>query len=105
LVPLTDAVYFFNNTGDVLSYNPTTGAWLTGIPISNVAGFKALQDTSVSTYNSASNTLLATSDGSRRAYLSFDYSNKTFIKFNEVDKTFTSLPQRPTGEQWLMTTY
>jgi hypothetical protein len=100
LVPLSTGVYFFNNSGAVSAYNDTTGVWDTGGPGVNSAAFRSLQDSAVAGYDDAGNTLCATSDGDRRAYLSFDYSPAAFIKFDETQLTFSSLGLRPTGEQW-----
>jgi|APGre2960657373_1045057.scaffolds.fasta_scaffold05069_2 PKD repeat protein len=102
LVNLTSGLFFFNNTGAVSSYIPTEQTWRTGGPGLNSAVFAALQDPTVVGYDNDTNTLLATSDGDRRAYLSFDYTNKSFLKFNDLDLTFTKLPDRPSGTQWNM---
>ena len=102
LASLSTGVYFFSNSGSVAAYNPTTGVWGTGGPGANPLAFKALQDTSVSGFDSESQTLLAASDGNNTAYISFDYSTKAFIKFNELDTTFSSITNRPTGSQWNM---
>jgi len=104
LVTLSEGVYFFNNSGSVSAYNTTTNLWTTDTT-ENAAGFRNLQDATVPGYASESNTLVAASDGNRRAYLSYDYSEDTFIKYNEVDKTFSTLGPRPAGEQWLMGVY
>jgi hypothetical protein len=53
-------------------------------------------------FDAVDQTLLAASDGDRIAYLSFDYSPKSFIKFNESDTTFSGVTSRPTGTQWQM---
>ncbi len=105
LVPLAGGVYFFNNTGEVSVYDPITNVWASGGPGLNSPAFSTLQDNTVSGFDSPSNSLLATSDGDRTAYLSFDYSPNTFVKFNEVDLTFTKLPNRPVGEQFGMVVY
>jgi len=104
LVPLSQGVYFFNNSGSVSAYNTATDTWATNTT-ENPAGFRALQDMTVPGYADESNTLVAASDGNRIAYLSYDYSADTFIKYNEVDKTFSTLGSRPAGEQWLMGVY
>jgi len=105
LVALSTGVYFFSNSGAVAAYNPTTGVWGTGGPGVNSPAFKALQDSTVSGFDSESQTLLAASDGDKLAYLSFDYSAKAFIKFNETDTTFSSVTSRPSGDQWNMTIF
>lgn len=105
MVDLMNGIYFFDNTGSVSMYNDTTGTWFTGGPGINSASWKALQDASVADYDNPRNTLLAASDGDRRAYLSYDYSPNAFLKFNQVDTTFTTLGSRPVGEQWVMSIY
>ena len=100
LVNLSSGLFFFNNTGAVSSFDTTTNVWKTGGPGLNSAEFTTLQDTTVSNYDSEYNTLLASTDNDRRAYLSFDYSANSFIKFNDLDLTFTKLPARPSGNQW-----
>jgi hypothetical protein len=82
IVPLSEGIYFFSNTGSVSAYKDTTGTWEVGAQ-SNVN----------------TETLLAASDGDRRAYLITD---DKLIKFNEVDLTFTVIGSRPNGEQWLV---
>lgn len=105
LVPLNSGVFFFNNSGNISAYNGTTGVWETGGPSSSSVAFRTLQDSTVESYNDTSNTLLATSDGDRIAYLSYDYSTSALIKFNSSDLTFSSIGSRPTGEQWIMGVY
>lgn len=102
MVALTNGIYFFNNTGEVSVYNPTTNIWTTGGPGINSPVFTQLQDTSVVGFDSPNNTLLAAGDSNHVAYLSYDYSVKAFMKFNEIDMTFTTLPIRPSGEQFTM---
>jgi len=102
LVSLSQGVYFFSNSGAVAAYSPTTGLWSTGGPGVNSPAFRNLQDTSVLGFDSASQTLLAASDNDKIAYISFDYSNKSFIRFNETDTTFSSVTNRPSGKQWNM---
>jgi PKD repeat protein len=105
LVPLSNGIYVFNNSGEVSVYNPTTNTWTSGGPSISSATFRTLQDSSVTTYSdgvqttdysSTANSLLASSDGDRRAYLSYDYSNNAFVQFNEADGSFTALTPRPT---------
>ena len=102
LVPMSTGVYFFNNSGSVAAYNSTTNVWATGGPGTNSPAFKALQDSTVVGFDSESQTLLAASDGDHNAYLSFDYSSKAFIKFSDIDLTFKSVTNRPSGSQWNM---
>jgi hypothetical protein len=118
LVPLIGGLYFFNNTGEVLAYNPTSATWSVGGPGINSMAWSALYDSSVVAYqdptipgmanmsfDDPSQKLLATSDGNHLAYISFDYSVNTFIKFNASSATFSSLPARPAGEQWVLGVY
>ncbi len=102
LVPLSLGVYFFNNSGSVSAYNDTTGTWAVGGPGVNSTAYRNLQDSTVVGYDNSDNTLCATSDGDRRAYLSFDYSANAFVRFNETDLTFATLGSRPVGEQFQM---
>lgn len=102
LVSLSQGVYFFSNSGAVAAYSPTTAVWSTGGPGINSPAFRNLQDTGVLGYDNANQTLLAASDGDKTAYLSFDYSTKPFIRFNETDTTFSSVKNRPSGNQWNM---
>lgn len=105
LVPLSQGVYFFNNSGAVSAYNTLSGVWNNNSVGSNSAAFRSLQDTTVSGFDDASNTLLAASDSDRKAYLSYDYSPNVFIRFNEVDTTFSLLGSRPNGNQWQIGIY
>lgn len=102
LVTLSKGVYFFNNSGSISAYNPTSSIWETGGPGINSAAFRLLQDNTKIGFDNLSQTLLAVSDGDKIAYLSFDYSEKSFIKFNETDLTFSSITSRPVGDQWNM---
>jgi len=102
LLSLSQGVYFFSNSGAVAAYNPISGIWATGAPGINSTSFRLLQDSSVVGFDDGNQTFLATSDGDRTAYLSFDYSPKAFVKFNESDTTFSGVTSRPTGEQWQM---
>ena len=105
LVALSNGIYFFNNTGEVAAYNPTTNVWSTGGPGIGSPAFSSLQDSTVSNFDSSSNSLIAAGDGNHNAYLSFDYSNSAFLKFSELDLTFSKMPNRPPGEQFNMTAY
>lgn len=105
LVPLSQGVYFFNNTGAISAYNPTTDVWETGGTGVNSASFRLLQDNTVVGFDSQEQTLVAASDSDKTAYLSFDYSNKPFIKFNEITLTFSNVSYRPSGSQFAMTIF
>jgi len=100
MVSLSRGVYFFNNTGEATVYSPATNTWALVDPGSNSIEFARLQDSTVAGYDSAANRLVAISDGSSKAYLFYDYSTRAQLKFNETDLTFTSLPVRPSGEQF-----
>lgn len=102
LVPLSNGVYFFTNSGAVAVYSQITGVWATGGPGVNSAAFRNLQDNTVIGFDNPEQTFLCASDKDRVAYLSFDYSNNAFIKFNEVDTTFSSVTSRPNKKQWNM---
>lgn len=105
LVNLESGLFFFNNSGSYSFYDDTSGVWKTGSPSANSSSFRSMQDTSVSNFDDPKNALLATSDGDRTTYLSFDYSPNAFIKFNAQDSTFTNLKGRPAGVQWMMGIY
>lgn len=105
LVAMSAGLYFFNNSGEVAVYNPTTNVWMTGGPGVSSPIFTALQDITVPGYDSATNTLLAASDGNHRTYLCYDYSTRAMIRYNEVDATFTAITARPAGEQFLAAIY
>ena len=105
LVTLSQGVYFFNNSGSIAAYNPTSNVWETGGTGLNSASFRSLQDNTISGYDNAANTLVATSDGDKLAYLSFDYSDKSYIKFNETTLTFSKVSNRPLGSQWIMSIF
>lgn len=105
LVDLSAGIYMLNNSGSVSKFSPAESSWTTGGPGVNSLLYRSLQDTTVSGYDSQTNTLLATSDHDKRAYLSFDYSVNAFLKFNEIDITFTTLGSRPEGDQFLLGVY
>jgi len=105
LVALSNGVYFFNNSGEILAYNETSGVWEVGVPSLQSVSFRSLQDTEVSGFDSAANTLLAASDNDSVVYLSYDYSPRAFIKYNSTDITFSSAGARPAGNQFLMGIY
>ena len=105
LVDLSNGVFFFNNSGEISAWNDITQTWEVGRSNSSTITFRSLQDSNVVGFDSRANTLLATSDGDRVAYLSYDYSQKTFIKFNGTDLTFSSVGTRPMENQLKMTVY
>jgi hypothetical protein len=105
LVNLNTGLYFFDNSGAISEYDTNLEAWRTGGPGLNSAAFSALQDQTVFGYDNLDNSLLATSDGSNNAYISFDYSPNSYIKFNDLDYTFTRLNSRPYGNQWMIGNY
>lgn len=105
LVNLSNGLYFFNNSGSIAAYNDVTNTWEIGGPSSNSTSFQSVQDTSILGFDNTENTLLATSDGDKIAYLSYDYSSNAFIKFNTSDLTFSNLGARPSGTQWIMGIY
>lgn len=105
LVDMSTGLFFLNNSGSVSKFDTTTTVWSTGGPGVNSLLYRSLQDTDVSGFDDQSNTLLVDSDGDKRAYLSFDYSEKTFLRFSEIDLTFSSLGSRPAGNQWVMGIY
>jgi len=105
MINLIDGIYFFDNTGSVSRYDDTSGVWSSTGPGINSATFRQLQDVTVQGFDSQSNTLFLASDGDRRAYLSYDYSTKAFLKFDQVTKTFSSLGNRPVGQQFVMGVY
>jgi len=102
LVTLDNGVYFFNNSGTISAFNTSSGVWETG---GTSAAFTSVQDTTISGFNNLENTLLASSDGDRTVYLSYDYSPNAFVKFNAVDLTFSNIGPRPVGEQFLAGVY
>jgi hypothetical protein len=105
LVTMSTGVYFLNNSGSVSKFDPEASVWQTGGPGVNSLLYRGLQDTTVVGYDDPANTLRASSDGDKRAYLSFDYSANAFLRFNETDLTFVNLGGRPTGEQLVMGVY
>lgn len=102
LTNLSSGVFFLNNSGSVSKFDPNSNIWSTGGPGVNSLLYRSLQDTSVVGFDHPENSLLLSSDGDKRAYLSLDYSPNAFIKFSEIDLTFSGLGSRPSGEQWMM---
>ncbi len=102
---LINGIYLLNNSGSISSWNDTSDTWATGGPGINSVAYRSLQDTTITGFDSPKNSLLLTSDGDRRAYISFDYSKNAFLKFNQIDLTFSSLGERPEGEQFIMEIY
>ncbi|MHA2428137.1 MAG: hypothetical protein ACXADB_08955 [Candidatus Hermodarchaeia archaeon] len=105
LVTLSNGVYFFNNSSEILAYNTTTNIWEVGGPSLQSASFRSLQDSSVSGFSLTTNRLLAASDEDSVVYLSYDYSPRAFIKFNSSSLTFDDVGIRPMGEQFVMGIY
>jgi len=101
LVSLSSGVFFFNNSGEISAWNDISLTWETGRASSASSSFRSLQDSNESGFEDKSNSLLATSDGDKLAYLSYDYSKNAFIKFNAIDLTFSSAgnKMRPAGSQ------
>lgn len=101
LVALSSGIFFFNNSGEISAWNDVSLTWEVGRANSSSLSFRSLQDSNESGFDNKSNSLLATSDNDRVAYLSFDYSRNTFIKFNGTDLTFSSasVTMRPQGLQ------
>ena len=105
LVALSDGLFFFNNSGNIVAYNDTTGTWESGGASATSAPFRNLQDTRNVDFDNAANTLLATSYD-RTAFLSYDYSSAALMKFNSLDLAFYALPNRPVvSAQFLMGVY
>ena len=100
LVNLSSGLYFFNNTGSVSAYNPNNSVWQTGGPGINSLAFKGMQDTTKPDYNNPANTLVACSDNDHIAYVSFDYTDNSFIQFSDITLTFSRLPKRVNSSQW-----
>lgn len=105
LVTMSNGLFFFNNSGAISVYDDTANTWYTAGTGVNSVSFTALQDKTVIGFNNENNSLLASSDNDHLAYLSYDYSNKAFIKFNNIDLTFSILPNRPRLNQWYMGNY
>jgi hypothetical protein len=105
LVSMSNGIFFFNNSGEISAWNDTTLTWEVGRTGSAALTFRTVQDSTKSSFDDKSNTLLAASDGDRIAYLSYDYSDKAFVKFNGTDLTFTALKYRPAGVQFKMGVY
>ena len=105
LVALSSGVFLFNNSGDISAWNDTTLTWEIGRASSSSITFRSLQDSNISGFSDKSNTLLAVSDNSSVAYLSYDYSEKSFIIFNSIDLTFQSAGVRPSESQFKLGLY
>lgn len=105
LVNMTSGVYFFDNSGSVSAFDPFTSTWQVGGSSTNSLEFQQYQDTTKQDYNLNTNTLLAVSDGSHSAFLSYDYTNKSFLKFTDTDLSFIKLGDRPDYNQWAMGTF
>jgi PKD repeat protein len=105
LVNLTTALFFFNNSGNVMAFDTNTNVWKTGGPGLNSIAFANLQDNTKTNYDNENNPLLVTTDFGDNAFISFNYSPNSMIKYNDVDLTFTKLSSRPAGEQWIFGSY
>ena len=105
LVALSSGVFLFSNSGEISAWNDTTLTWEIGRSSSTSLTFRSLQDSNVSGFADKSNTLLAASDNDRIAYLSFDYSEKSFVVFNATDLTFQSAGIRPKESQFKIGLY
>lgn len=100
IVSLSSGVFFFNNSGEISAWNDSSLTWETG-RVSALSSFRSFQDSNQTNFDNKSNSLLAVSDEVNTAYLSYDYSLKTFIKFNLIDLTFSTAGTgiRPAGNQ------
>jgi PKD repeat protein len=105
LVTLSNGIFLFDNSGEICAWNDTSLTWEVGRANSSSLSFRSVQDTNIDSFEDKSNTLLATSDKDRIAYLSYDYSDKVFIKFNATDLTFSTTRFRPAGVQFKMGIY
>lgn len=105
ITDLISGLFFINNSGSISVWDDTAEVWNTGGPGVNSVVYRAIQDTDAYGFDDLGNTLLLASDGDRRAYISFDYSENAFLKFNQIDLTFSSLVNRPSGTQFLMEVY
>lgn len=105
IVPLSQGIYFFNNSANLLVYSPSSNTWISGGLSANSTSFRSLQDVNQPNFDNLNNTLLAASDGENLAFLSYDYSEKSFVRFNEYDTTFTLMAVRPRKDQWNMGVY
>jgi hypothetical protein len=105
LVSLSDGIFMFNNTGSISVFNTTTNVWATGGPGTNSSEFRFLQDVNKEFFDNHNQSLLAASDNDQVAYLSYDYSDRSFIKFSNVDLTFKYIGNRPQGNQWQLRFY
>jgi hypothetical protein len=105
LLNMANGIFLFNNSGSVGVFNSSTNVWVTGGPGTNSNQFRSMQDVNVSNFDDQRQTLLASSDEDHNAYISYDYSENSFIKFNDIDLTFKYIGNRPSGKQWLSTIY
>ena len=105
LLSMSDGVFLFNNSGSISIFNTSTNVWATGGPGNNSSEFRFLQDVNKPFFDDQNQTLLATTDNDQTAYLSYDYSQNSFIKFNNVDLTFKYIGSRPEGDQWQLRCY
>jgi len=105
LLNMTNGIFLFNNSGSIGVFNSNTNVWVTGGPGTNSNQFRSMQDVNVPHFDDQKQTLLASSDEDHNAYISYDYSENSFIKFNDIDLTFKYIGNRPSGKQWLSTIY
>lgn len=105
LVSMSNGIFMFNNSGEICAWNDTSLTWEVGRAGSSALTFRSVQDTNASDFDDRANTMLVASDGSRMAYISYDYSSRAFVKFNGVDLTFSTTRYRPVGRQFQMGVY
>lgn len=105
LVSMSQGIFLFNNSGSISVFNTDTSTWATGGPGVNSSEFRSLQDVSKDYFDNNGQSLLASSDKDHTAYLSYDYSENSFIKFNDIDLTFKYIGSRPSGVQWQLKFY
>lgn len=105
LVSMSEGIFLFNNSGSISVFNTSSSTWSTGGPGTNSSEFRSLQDVSKDYFDNNGQTLLASSDQDHTSYLSYDYSENSFIKFNDIDLTFKYIGSRPTGTQWQLRFY
>ena len=105
LLNMNNGIFLFNNSGSVGVFNSNTNVWVTGGPGTNSNQFRSMQDVNIANFDDQKQTLLASSDEDHNAYISYDYSQNSFVKFNDIDLTFKYIGNRPSGKQWLSTIY
>jgi len=105
LLSMSEGLFLFNNSGSLSVYNTNSSTWSTGGPGVNSSEFRSLQDVTKDYFDNNNQTLLASSDQDHTSYLSYDYSENSFIKFNDIDLTFKYIGSRPSGTQWQLRFY